>query len=49
MPSPSLTNDAIALILASHDEHRFYNGAGTDFLVRLADLASAALSKLRCS
>jgi len=49
MPIPPITDDAIALIRASHGEYRVYNGAGTDFLVRLADLTSAALSKVRYS
>lgn len=35
------------LVLASPDPHRFNAGMGTDFLERLAELASAALSCLR--
>lgn len=35
------------LVLASPDEQRFASNMGTDFLVRIAELASAALSRLR--
>lgn len=35
------------LVLASPDSQRFHSGMGTDFLDRLAGLASAALSSLR--
>ena len=35
------------LILASPDAQRFHADMGTDFLERIADLASAALSRLR--
>jgi len=35
------------LVLASPDAQRFSSTMGTDFLVRLAELASAALSRLR--
>jgi hypothetical protein len=35
------------LVLASPDPQRFASGMGTDFLERIADLASAALSRLR--
>lgn len=35
------------LVLASPDSQRFHGGMGTDFLERLAGLASAALTKLR--
>lgn len=35
------------LVLASSDAHRFNSGMGTDFLARIGDLASAALSRLR--
>ncbi|MBX3586399.1 MAG: DUF484 family protein [Ramlibacter sp.] len=35
------------LVLASPDPQRFTSGMGTDFLERLAELASAALSRLR--
>ncbi|MDD0839997.1 DUF484 family protein [Curvibacter sp. HBC61] len=35
------------LVLASPDSQRFHSGMGTDFLERMAELASAALSRLR--
>lgn len=35
------------LVLASPDPQRFTDGMGTDFLERIAELASAALSRLR--
>ncbi len=35
------------LVLASPDAQRFASGMGTDFLERIAELASAALSRLR--
>jgi uncharacterized protein YigA (DUF484 family) len=35
------------LVLASPDPQRFQSGMGTEFLERIAELASAALSKLR--
>jgi uncharacterized protein YigA (DUF484 family) len=35
------------LVLASPDSQRFHSGMGTDFLERIAELASAALSRLR--
>ncbi|MGQ0711154.1 MAG: DUF484 family protein [Rhodoferax sp.] len=35
------------LVLASSDAYRFGSNLGTDFLVRIGDLASAALSPLR--
>ena len=35
------------LVLASPDPQRFHDGMGTDFLERIAELASAALSRLR--
>jgi len=35
------------LVLASPDAHRFHSGMGTDFLARIGDLASAALSRLK--
>ena len=35
------------LVLASPDPQRFQGGMGTDFLERIAELASAALSRLR--
>lgn len=35
------------LVLASPDSQRFTSTMGTDFLVRIAELASAALSRLR--
>jgi uncharacterized protein YigA (DUF484 family) len=42
------TSPAIGLlVLASPDPQRFHNGMGTDFLERIGELASAALSRLR--
>jgi uncharacterized protein YigA (DUF484 family) len=35
------------LVLASPDAHRFNSGLGTEFLARIGELASAALSRLR--
>jgi uncharacterized protein YigA (DUF484 family) len=35
------------LVLASMDAQRFHNGMGTDFLARIGEVASAALSRLR--
>ena len=35
------------LVLASPDPQRFHGGMGTEFLERMAELASAALSRLR--
>jgi hypothetical protein len=35
------------LVLASPDHQRFQSGMGTDFLERIAELASAALMRLR--
>ena len=35
------------LVLASPDPQRFHSGMGTDFLERIAELGSAALSRLR--
>ncbi len=35
------------LVLASPDAQRFHSGMGTDFLARIGDMASAALSRLR--
>ncbi len=35
------------LVLASSDAQRFNSGMGTDFLQRIAEIASAALSRLR--
>jgi uncharacterized protein len=37
------------LVLASPDPQRFQSGMGTDFLERIAELASAALSRLRAA
>jgi uncharacterized protein YigA (DUF484 family) len=37
------------LVLASPDPQRFESGMGTDFLERIAELASAALSRLRAA
>ena len=35
------------LVLASPDPQRFHSGMGTDFLERMSELASAALTRLR--
>ena len=35
------------LVLASMDAQRFHGGMGTDFLARIGEVASAALSRLR--
>jgi uncharacterized protein len=35
------------LVLASPDPQRFASGMGTDFLERIAELASSALARLR--
>jgi uncharacterized protein YigA (DUF484 family) len=35
------------LVLASSDAQRFNSGMGTEFLARIGELASAALSRLR--
>jgi uncharacterized protein YigA (DUF484 family) len=35
------------LVLASMDPQRFHGGMGTDFLSRIGEVASAALSRLR--
>lgn len=35
------------IVLASPDAHRFHAGMGTEFLERIGDIASAALSRLR--
>jgi uncharacterized protein YigA (DUF484 family) len=35
------------LVLASSDAQRFHSGMGTDFLERMSELASAALTRLR--
>ena len=35
------------LVLASSDAQRFTSGMGTDFLSRIGELTSAALSRLR--
>ncbi len=35
------------LVLGSPDAHRFHSGMGTEFLSRIGELASAALSRLR--
>jgi uncharacterized protein YigA (DUF484 family) len=42
-PSPAFG----MLVLASGDTQRFTSGMGTDFLARIGELASAALSRLR--
>jgi uncharacterized protein YigA (DUF484 family) len=45
---PGNTAQAFGLIvLASPDPKRFQAGMGTDFLERMAELGSAALSRLR--
>lgn len=45
---PSATAPAFGmLVLASPDAQRFHSGMGTDFLARMGELASAALSRLR--
>jgi len=46
--APSATAPAFGmLVLASPDAQRFHSGMGTDFLARMGELASAALSRLR--
>jgi hypothetical protein len=35
------------MVLASPDSQRFHAGMGTDFLERMAEMGSAALSRLR--
>ena len=46
-PAASLAPAFGLLILASPDTQRFNSAMGTDFLARIAELASAALSRLR--
>jgi uncharacterized protein YigA (DUF484 family) len=46
-PTGSTTPAFGLLVLASGDAHRFTSGMGTDFLARIGELASAALSRLR--
>jgi uncharacterized protein YigA (DUF484 family) len=46
-PIQSATKAFGMLVLASPDPQRFAAGMGTDFLERIAELASAALSRLR--
>jgi uncharacterized protein YigA (DUF484 family) len=46
-PSGSSTPAFGLLVLASSDAQRFTSGMGTDFLARIGELASAALSRLR--
>ncbi len=46
-PSGSSTPAFGLLVLASGDAQRFTSGMGTDFLARIGELASAALSRLR--
>ena len=46
-PAASLAPAFGLLILASPDAQRFNSAMGTDFLARIAELASAALSRLR--
>ena len=43
LPSPAFG----LLVLASPDAHRFHSGMGTDFLARIGELVSAALSRLK--
>lgn len=46
--TPGSANPAFGmLVLASPDAQRFHSGMGTDFLARIGDLASAALSRLK--
>ena len=46
-PIQSATPAFGLLVLASPDSQRFASGIGTDFLERIAELASAALARLR--
>ena len=46
-PSGTSTPAFGLLVLASGDAQRFSSGMGTDFLARIGELASAALSRLR--
>jgi uncharacterized protein YigA (DUF484 family) len=46
-PTGSTTPAFGLLVLASGDAQRFTSGMGTDFLARIGELASAALSRLR--
>jgi uncharacterized protein YigA (DUF484 family) len=46
-PSGSSTPAFGLLVLASGDAQRFTNGMGTDFLARIGELASAALTRVR--
>jgi len=46
-PSGASTPAFGLLVLASGDAQRFTSGMGTDFLARIGELASAALSRLR--
>jgi uncharacterized protein YigA (DUF484 family) len=46
-PSGSTSAAFGLLVLASGDAQRFTSGMGTDFLARIGELASAALSRLR--
>ena len=46
-PLPQMGPAFGVLVLASPDPQRFHAGMGTDFLERIAELASAALSRLR--
>ena len=43
----SESQDPILLVLSSPDGQRFNSGMGTDFLQHVADIASAALERLR--
>jgi uncharacterized protein YigA (DUF484 family) len=46
-PTGSTTPAFGLLVLASSDAQRFTSGMGTDFLARIGELTSAALSRLR--
>ncbi len=46
-PTGSATPAFGLMVLASPDAQRFHSGMGTDFLARLGELASAALSRLK--
>lgn len=48
LPQPGVAMPAFGmLILASPDAHRFNSGMGTEFLARIGELVSAALSRLK--
>jgi uncharacterized protein YigA (DUF484 family) len=46
-PAGSMTPAFGLLVLASPDAHRFHSGMGTDFLARIGELVSAAVSRLK--